>query len=292
MASWRMLLSVGILASVSCFLTGQNVQAQTLFERLGQVFTPDDAPAADEAADTSVPEVVIPEALPAPSSPPTTRVPAQPAYSGPPTLGATVDPLNDQIVRQRRLPVRSGAMVTAIVQGSPADRAGLPLGAVIVALDGRRIDTPAHLVAAIRTSPTDRPAEISYYDGDRLYRKKVYLVGDAVASAPATQPAPVRRVPNSQDPAYREPQPLNRGPSLEQQLGGGGQRPVLGRVGQLLDGLVAPASGSTPLAPQLPIADETTILREQVSLLQQELAALRARLSAVEKQLEATPPVR
>ena len=123
---------------------------------------------------------------------------------------------------------------------------------------------------------------------DRLYRKKVYLVGDAVASAPTTQPAPVRRDPTRQDPTYREPQPLNRGPSLEQQLGGGGQRPVLGRVGQLLDGLVAPASGTTPLAPQVPIGDETIILREQVSLLQQELAALRARLSAVEKQLQQT----
>ena len=83
----------------------------------------------------------------------------------------------DEIVRQRRLPVRSGAVITAIVQGSPADQAGLPLGAVIVALDGRRIDSPSNLTAAIRTAPTDREIELSYYEGDRLSRKRIHLLG-------------------------------------------------------------------------------------------------------------------
>lgn len=283
MASWRSFVAVGVLAAVCSCLGSSQAQAQSLFERLGQALTPSNPPATvdEDAADTSIPEVVLPEDLPAPDSGQPTPSPVQPAYSGPPTLGVTVEPLNDQIVRQRRLPVRSGALVTAVVQGAPADRAGLPLGAVIVALDGRRIDSPADLVKAIRTSPTDRPIEVSYYDGDRLSRKRVYLTGDAVASPPPTQPDAVRR-----EPVRREPQPLNRGPSLAEQLGGGGQRPVLGQLGQLLDGLVAPASGTNPVAPQAPVADETALLREQVSLLQQELAALRARLSAVENQLQ------
>ncbi|MDA1051706.1 MAG: PDZ domain-containing protein [Planctomycetota bacterium] len=250
-------------------MSSSAVQAQNLFERIGQVFTQETPPPATPPASESIPEVVIPEALPAPRSAPQ-------ALTGRPTLGVTVDPLTDDIVRQSRLPVRSGALITAIVQGSPADQAGLPLGAVIVALDGQRIDSPANLVAAIRTAPTDRAVELSYYEGNRLYRKRVQLLGASEIQIAPTAPAPVRR----------EPQPLRGGLSLEQQLGGQGQRPVLGRVGQLIDGLVAPVAGPAPFAQPAVEPNETASLREQVSILQQELELLRARLAAVEKQLE------
>jgi len=258
-----------IVAGALCFVSSSAVQAQNSFERIGQAFTPETAPPASPPASGSLPEVAVPEALPVPRSVP-------PSFSGRPTLGVTVDPLTDDIVRQRRLPVRSGAMITAIVQGSPADQAGLPLGAVIVALDGRRIDSPADLVAAIRAAPTEREVELTYYEGDRLYRKRVHLLGSSVT----------RIVPATPAPFGREPQPLRGSPSLEQQLGGQGQRPVLGRVGQFLDQLVAPASGAAPFAQPIPEAKETALLREQVSILQQELALLRARLAVVEKQLE------
>jgi len=251
---------IWIVAGVLCFVSSSAVQAQNLFERLGQSFTQEIPPTP--STDEAVPEVTIPEALPAPPS-------AVQLWNRRPTLGVTVDPLTDGIVRQRRLPVRSGAVITAIVQGSPADQAGLPLGAVIVALDGRRVDSPADLVAAIRTAPTDREVELSYYEGDRLYRKRVHLLGGSVTQVAPTAPAPLRG-----------------DPSFEQQFGGQGQRPMLGRVGQLLDGLVAPASHASPIAQPAAEPNETALLREQVSMLQQELALLRARLAVVEKQLE------
>lgn len=264
MRCWQTWLVLGSL----CFASSSAVQAQTLFERLEQAFT-QETPPPTRPAEESAPPASAPEDLPAPRS-------APPSPMGRPTLGVTVDPLTDEIVRQRRLPVRSGAMITAIVEGSPADQAGLPLGAVIVALDGRRIDSPADLVAAIRTAPTDREIELSYYERDRLNRKRVHLLGTSATQIAPAAPAPVRR----------EPQPLRSGTSLEEQLGGRGQRPVLGRVGQLLDGLVAPAAGVAPLAQPAAESSETVLLREQVTLLQQEVEALRARLAAVEKQLQ------
>lgn len=265
MQRWRTWLVAGVL----CLVSSSAVQAQNVFERLGQAFTQATPSPTTPPASESAPEPRVREALPTPPGAP------QP-LTGRPTLGVTVDPLTDDIVRQRRLPVRSGALITAIVKDSPADQAGLPLGAVIVALDGRRIDSPADLVAAIRSARTDRPIELSYYEIDRLYRKRVHLLGASATQIAPTAPAPVRR----------EPQPLRGGPSLEEQLGGRGQRPVLGRVGQLLDGLVAPAAGAAPLTQPVPESSETTLLREQVALLQQELEALRERLAAVEKQLE------
>ncbi|MCA9120768.1 MAG: PDZ domain-containing protein [Planctomycetaceae bacterium] len=255
--------------AVLCVANSSNAKAQSLFERLGQAFSTETPPPVTAPATEAAPAPPAAEDLPAPPS-------AAPSYTGRPTLGVTVDPLTDDVVRQHRLPVRSGAIITAIVPGSPAAQAGLPLGAVIVALDGRRIDSPANLVTAVSSAPTDREIELSYYDGDRLYRKRVHLLGAAIAQAAPAAPAPVRR----------EPQPLRGGTSLEEQLGGQGQRPVLGRVGQLLDGLVAPASGAAPFTQPAADANETALLREQVSYLQQELEAVRARLAAIELQLK------
>lgn len=269
MRHWQTWLCMGVL----CFASSSSAQAQSLLQQLGQALAPETPPPPTPAGEEAIPEVRIPEALPAPPVAPQ-------SFTGRPTLGVTVDPLTDDVVRQRRLPVRSGALITAIVQGAPADQAGLPLGAVIVALDGRRIDSPADLVAAISAAPTDRAVELSYYEGDRLYRKRVHLLGASRTQFDPTAPPP---------PVRREPGPPRTGPSLEQQLGGQGQRPILGRVGQLLDGLVTPAAGSAPLVHPVPESSETALLREQVSLLQQQVEALQARLAAVEKQLQAQP---
>ena len=49
------------------------------------------------------------------------------------TLGISVAPVSQQAVLQYGLVVRSGALITMIVPGSPADRVGLPIGGVIAA---------------------------------------------------------------------------------------------------------------------------------------------------------------
>lgn len=229
-----------------------------------------------------------PESLPAPNAgasenprlaPPPTR-----PLAGRPTLGVTVEPVTDAVARQRGLAVRRGALITAIVQGAPADRAGLPLGGVIVAVDGTRIDSSKELVEAIRAARIDRPIEISYYEGTRLYRKRVHLVpsvGDPILPAPD--------VAADGSGALAPPRTDRRFAPRDRNLNPLGDRPLLGRVGQIIDGLVAPAAGAAPVP--LPAADdgEVAVLREQVATLQQQLAALQQRLAEVEKQLAAKP---
>jgi PDZ domain len=256
------------------FIGLPTVHAQSLFERLEQALTPGSAPIAPVAPEPP-PTNNAPEALPAPLPTPP-QADNSPAINSRPTLGVTVDPVTAALVRQHRLPVRSGALITAIVQDSPADQAGLPVGAVIVALDGLRIDSPADLVAAVQTARIDRPVELSYYDGERLYRKRVHLLGAGAQPALPTPPIVERR----------EPQPLGRGAALAEQLGGQGQRPVLGRFGKILDGLVAPAAGVAPFGRQADHAEETALLHEQVHSLQEEVKALHARLAAIEKKLD------
>ena len=176
-------------------------------------------------------------------------------------------------------------LITGIVQGSPADQAGLPLGAVIVAVDGQRVDSPTDLVGIIRSPAPDRPIEFSYYQGERLVRKSIQLTV-AGEQFPAEPRREVRRE-TQQQPGELPRQPA--GPSLEQQLGEQGRRPVLGRVGRIIDSLVAPADAELPVQPDVPAPpadNEVEALRAQVATLQQQLATLQKRLAEVESLLE------
>jgi hypothetical protein len=159
----------------------------------------------------------------------------------------------------------------------------LPLGGVIVAVNGERIDSSRELVAAIRAARTDRPIEISYYEGERLFRKKVQLVAGAAGNE-RTVPREPARIPEA---PLRESITERRFPRRDRSRDGLGDRPLLGRVGQIIDGLVAPAGGEFPLEGLVPQPGEAAALREQVATLQQQVEQLQARLAEIEKQLAA-----
>ena len=91
-------------------------------------------------------------------------------------MGITVEPFTEQTRGASTVPVRRGAIITAIKPGSPAANADLPLGAVIVAIDGKRVDSSEDLVSAIRAVRPGQEVELTYYEGDRLSRKPIRLV--------------------------------------------------------------------------------------------------------------------
>lgn len=253
----------------------QQLPAQNLLDRLERVLRqpsetqPLPAPTLQPSSPTQPPAVTPPAFVP----------------TGRRSLGVTVDVVTEATIHERNLPVRRGALITGIVQGSPADQAGLPLGAVIVAVDGQRVDSPSDLVEAIRASRTDRPLEFSYYQGERLVRKSIPLAVEG-AQPPVEPRREVRRE------TLRQPGEVARppaGPSREQQLGEPGRRPILGRVARIIDDLVAPAGAELPLQPDVPPPPEdgeVEALREQVATLQQELATMQKRLAELESLLE------
>ena len=166
--------------------------------------------------------------LAAPESSPAAADPAAlPAASGRPSLGITVVPLTDEARAAYGLSVRRGALITAVRPGSPADTVGIPIGGVVVALDGKRVDTADELVAAIRTRPVGSEVELTYYDGPDLARKSLRLApaAAAVVADPSIGLAPRT---GSTPPA---PLDLNLG---------GPDRPLLNRVEQLVEGFSSP----------------------------------------------------
>jgi membrane-associated protease RseP (regulator of RpoE activity) len=184
------------------------------------------------------------------------------------------------------LAVRRGAVITGIEQGSAADRAGLPLGAVIVAFNGRKIDSPDDLIQAVQTATPGRDVELTYYDRDKLARKRVHLAAAAppeVVAIPNDQVRPLSPVPGTPAPGSSS--------NLERELGGEGTRPLLGRLGRVIDGLAAPAQGIAPAQPEVvnrvEADSEVAELRHQLVELTKQVDSLRKQVADLEKRIAA-----
>jgi len=90
-------------------------------------------------------------------------------------LGVRVVPLTDQIRAQTGVSVRRGAYVESVSRGSVADQGNIPVGAVIVSYDGRRVDDAVGLIQLVRSSPADRMIPVNYYYGNRMETTQLYF---------------------------------------------------------------------------------------------------------------------
>jgi membrane-associated protease RseP (regulator of RpoE activity) len=84
-----------------------------------------------------------------------------------PLLGVQTLPVTEETRARLRLPSTAGALVTSRTLGSPAEKANIPLDAVIVALDGQRVSNPNDLSALLVQAGEGRSVEITYlYNGE------------------------------------------------------------------------------------------------------------------------------
>jgi predicted metalloprotease with PDZ domain len=187
-----------------------------------------------------------------------------------PVLGVRVLPVGEELQQRFGIERNDGAVIIGIAPGTPAERYRLPIGAVIVDINGQEITGPEDLEEIIASSQAGDELEIVYYIGQERYRTKVLL-------APAGGEAPLeilRRETEGED---------GLGLDLEGRLGRGGQRPLLGRLGRALDDIVVePPLGADG---ELPGISEMELLREEVELLRREVDLLRRRVDELERQL-------
>lgn len=121
--------------------------------------------------------------LPAPhGSGPAPRGPAQgeiylpaPATPERASLGIRTVPPTELDKAQHGLPNLRGAVVLSIAAGSPAHVAGIPLQAVVVAIDGQNVSGPADLARRIATFEPGQEVEVSYYYKREHYRRRLVL---------------------------------------------------------------------------------------------------------------------
>lgn len=284
--------SDGLAAALKKIRPGQSVEVE--LDRNGSAKTIEvrfaDAKSADDRSDPfdaepaptrparhdELPPPAIPEDAPLtrPDSPLTGREAAPP--TGRATLGLSVSDVTEDAVARYRLPVRRGALIEGIQPGSAADRAGLPLAGVVASFDGREIHSSDELIQAVRQTQAGKTVQIGYYQGERLYHKQVQLGSAApLGAGPAVPPQEMRR--------RASPPPI--GPLL----GDDNRRPVLGRIGRVIDQFVQPAAGEQDLAPPVverEDGDQVRALQEQVGSLQREVERLQRRLEVLERRLQ------
>ncbi len=82
-----------------------------------------------------------------------------------PFLGITMQTVNATVARQNNLPVDRGVLVTTVQRGSPADKAGLKPGDVIIRFSGADVVTVSALRQAILSHQTGEDVEIVFHRG-------------------------------------------------------------------------------------------------------------------------------
>lgn len=177
------------------------------------------------------------------------------------SLGVSVVQLTEQARATYRLGASRGALIAVVKPGGPADRAGIPVGGLIVAIDGKRIDNPDQVVEIVAAARPGQDVELTYYNGATLTRKSVRL-------APTVLDA--RGTPSAS--------PTNPAAGISGLIGGvGGDRPIVRRVGEVIDNLARPAGGQ-PVG----IGEEVNALKSQVELLQATIRSLEDRVNRLE----------
>jgi membrane-associated protease RseP (regulator of RpoE activity) len=122
-----------------------------------------------------------PNALPAPAEPATPITTTAPTTTAPrPRLGVRSVPVTEAVQRQNNLASARGAQVVSVIVDSAAERAQIPLGAIITAVGEMKISNPQELAAAIAAVTSD-DVELSYVYRGQSLRKKVEL-GATVAA--------------------------------------------------------------------------------------------------------------
>jgi hypothetical protein len=224
------------------------------------------------------------EALPPPRTAPDPPPPADTADDGP-YLGIRVTALDPNARSSVPLLVRQGVVIQTVDFGSPAERAGLPVGGVIVAIDGRRVGSPEDVIAVMSAARAGQEIEIMYYDQRVAQRKRVTLSSRtradlATPPAPATDLPPL--VPPAGDPADAGalPPPAERRPLGGILRGGGDLPPAVREVERVLEGILRPGESPPP-----PATDDATTLRAEIATLKQRVRLLEQRLAEMERRL-------
>ncbi len=75
-------------------------------------------------------------------------------------LGVYIQPVEDKVARALDLSNRDGALVSDVVEDSPADKAGLKTGDVIIEFDGKKVSDPSQLKNMVSSSTPGKNSKV------------------------------------------------------------------------------------------------------------------------------------
>ncbi len=130
------------------------------------------------------------------------------ALSGPAYLGVLVSDLTPAFRSQFGLAVYSGAAVTNVAQGSPAQRAGLQPGDAIVEINGAPVSRGDDLMRWMAGAQIGQPAELMVYRGTQPSNVSLVLSGEP-NSSPINDRARISSRPPVNGPVSGQARPAN-----------------------------------------------------------------------------------
>jgi serine protease Do len=106
-------------------------------------------------------------------------------------LGVGVQPLTKELARSFKLDAASGAVVTAVEPGSPAAKAGVKVGDIILSYQGKAIEEPSELPRLVAATKPGEKAQLEVWRAGKRERLAVTVgeIPSEVAAAKGEKPA-------------------------------------------------------------------------------------------------------
>lgn len=102
-------------------------------------------------------------------------------------LGVSLGDVGAEQVKSLGLAEEAGALVSEVVEDSPAAKAGLAAGDVIVAFAGEKVRSAAHLSRLVRETPAGRGVDVAYLRGGARHEARVALAEPRPRGFPAME---------------------------------------------------------------------------------------------------------
>ena len=90
-------------------------------------------------------------------------------------LGVRIQEVTKEIAEVEKLKKPQGALVASVGENSPADKAGIKAGDIILNFDGKKIDTMRTLPKVVATTEVGKSVELKIWRNKRLISKRLVL---------------------------------------------------------------------------------------------------------------------
>jgi serine protease Do len=104
-------------------------------------------------------------------------------------LGVRIQPLTKELAQSFRLKEPNGALIATVEPGSPADKAGLKPGDVVLAFNGQAIDDPNKLPRLVAATKPGQSATLRIWRDGKAEEVK-FTAAELVSEARTPKPAP------------------------------------------------------------------------------------------------------
>jgi len=104
-------------------------------------------------------------------------------------LGVAIQPVTEDIAASFGLKKAKGALISDVMAGSPAEKAGLKQGDILVTFDGKEIKDARQLQLAVAEAPVGKQVVAEIYRDGRLQKITLQLASGESAEAKKPRPA-------------------------------------------------------------------------------------------------------